>query len=677
MSIKKKMVGIFMLIIIIPFFVYMAMAYRTTYGFIKTGIEEEALQLVEEKSKGVESYFDTFKKGLTFLAKTNTMSEAVKDFEKAGVRGYIKNIEEASFRTVNQKNVAGLFKKFYDSYKIATCIYLGDYRDNFILVPYTKLDEGYKATGRDWYKEVETKRLPICTAPYIDDTEDVDKVVMTIAVPLIREDKFLGVIAADIELEEFLKTVNSSKIGESGYVYILDDENIISAHNNMDLIGKLVPVSKIEEEMLKGKESGTFTYVYKGVEKKESYKRLSNGWTVHATIPVHEIDGQITDFVLNFIFAGMIILVLSVIVSWNYSNGFVKEINKLIAGVEKLKAGDLTTKVDINTNDELGKLASGFNSMAVVMKGLLNSINDSAVKMFDSSSNLSDSSSELSKKTEDVSKSTENIASGATEQAEQVQDMASKISDLSSSIGIVSESMESIKDNSNSTLDLSNDGIEVVKSLNTNFEDTRNIVNDIGEVIDDLGKKSLDIEKIIETITQISEQTNLLALNASIEAARAGEHGKGFAVVADEIRKLAEQTASATQEIEKIIQDIQSSTGSAVNIMDNSKETMAEGGKSVINMEESFGKINNSITSVAEQILRVNGEIESINSNKDVLISSVENISSISEEFAASSEEVTAMTETQVEEVGKVVSEVEELKNLGNNLKEIVKRFKI
>ena len=135
------------------------------------------------------------------------------------------------------------------------------------------------------------------------------------------------------------------------------------------------------------------------------------------------------------------------------------------------------------------------------------------------------------------------------------------------------------------------------RSLRTQLDGISNTSNEVSIKLGKLEESSNEIGRIVELITEISDQTNLLALNASIEAARAGELGKGFAVVAEEVRKLADETASATKQIIPIINNIQIETSSTRN---NMKHTVSEVDKEV----EFMKKCSHSLISIVTKSQR-------------------------------------------------------------------------
>lgn len=275
--------------------------------------------------------------------------------------------------------------------------------------------------------------------------------------------------------------------------------------------------------------------------------------------------------------------------------------------------GDLTHKVPVAYQDELGSLSQSINLFIDSLRSLLVRVIEMG-RMFNSQAQtltgLANNNSELFNK-----------------QLKEIGMVANSMVELSSSIQEVARLASSAASKTQEVRNHSEDGIKVVdttiKSINHLAEEVKNSA----EVIVQLNQNSGEIANVVNVIKSIAEQINLLALNAAIEAARAGEQGRGFAVVADSVRELAFKTAESTKEIQGMISTLQQSATRAANVMDKSQkiasDSVVQAGLAGAALEkidraiEEMSGLNIQIASAAEQQSKVSGEI---NHNADNII---------------------------------------------------------
>ena len=238
--------------------------------------------------------------------------------------------------------------------------------------------------------------------------------------------------------------------------------------------------------------------------------------------------------------------------------------------LQRAKASNnLTMRLDLQRQDEIGELAGWFNSFVAELDGIIRSIGGSVQRLTESADDLMAVSQRMSANAEETAAQA-NVVSATSEQvSHNVQTVASGTEQMSASI-------REIAGNATEAARMAGDAVRVAERTNA--------------TVGKLGDASGEIGQVIKVINAIAEQTNLLALNATIEAARAGEAGKGFAVVANEVKELAKQTGNATQDISQKIQSIQGSTKDAV-------QAIGEIGK-VINQ---INDISNTIASAVEE----------------------------------------------------------------------------
>ena len=312
----------------------------------------------------------------------------------------------------------------------------------------------------------------------------------------------------------------------------------------------------------------------------------------------------------TLLFLGIVSLAVSFLIIRTLA---VKITNPLDETVHMLKdtaegEGDLTRRLSINSNDEVGEVARWFNTFIEKLQKIIIGIAEDSETLNASSASLSQLAGHISDGSSAMSSKSDNVAHAAEEMSSTMNSVAAAMEQASTNINVVSTATEEmtitineIAKNSGNAKQVSNQAVTQTKSAS--------------EKIDKLGRAAQEIGKITEVITEISEQTNLLALNATIEAARAGEAGKGFAVVANEIKELARQTADATLKIKTQINDIQGSTSETVEEIAQIIDIIAKIDEFVSTVATSVDEQSITASEISRNISQASTGISDVNEN--------------------------------------------------------------
>ena len=281
--------------------------------------------------------------------------------------------------------------------------------------------------------------------------------------------------------------------------------------------------------------------------------------TIYVLTDLKLVDNVIVTYTMITILISLGVALLSFGLSILIQRNIVAPINEVVFALRDIAEGegDLTRRLKVNTNDELGQLASWFNTF-------VEKIHDVVVQFRDTANDLSSSATELNTQ----SGSTSNSITGQQKEIEQVE---TAMKEMSQTVQEVADSVASSANDAEEADKESKTGREVVGETMHAIEALASDIEAASQVITKLQQDSDAIGSVLDVIRGIAEQTNLLALNAAIEAARAGEQGRGFAVVADEVRTLASRTQESTQEIHDMIERLQSGSKEAVLVMDKGR----------------------------------------------------------------------------------------------------------
>jgi twitching motility protein PilJ len=263
---------------------------------------------------------------------------------------------------------------------------------------------------------------------------------------------------------------------------------------------------------------------------------------------------------------------------------------RLLDELSSLADGDLTVQATV-TEDITGAIADSINYAVDALRGLVTTINQSAIQLDSATRQTQALSGHLAK------------ASGA--QSKQIASATESAGGMAASAEEVSGNAERAADVARHSVEVAHKGGDAVRRTIDGMNTIRETIQETSKRIKRLGESSQEIGNIVELINDIAEQTNILALNASIQASMAGEAGRGFAVVADEVQRLAERAANATKQIEVLVRTIQTDTNEAVVSMERSTTDVVGGALLAENAGaalEEIEQVSNQIASLVQNI---------------------------------------------------------------------------
>ena len=513
------------------------------------------------------------------------------------------------------------------------------------------------------------------------------KLVSVVAVPVKANGKVIGVLFGAINLDEISKKVLDIKVTQTGSAYVLQSDGLIIIHDNKDMAMKinglqdssLQPEQKrAAEKMVRG-EKGVAYYSYKGDERMVSFAPVSGtGWSLAVVAPMGEVTGVLSVLTTISMTTIVVVLVISALgVVW-YARRIARPIQALEAAATRIADGDISLiKLNIVSNDEIGRLGQAFEKMTENLRTLIQKITQATNQVAASSEELTASAEQSALAVNQVAESVSGVAQGAERQLRAVVETAAVLEQLSSGIQQVAANANQVAGNSSRAVESAKEGDKSVEKAVNQMAHIEQTVNNSAQVVAHLGERSKEIGQIVDTISGIAGQTNLLALNAAIEAARAGEQGRGFAVVAEEVRKLAEQSQEAAKQIAKLIGEIQGDTDKAVVAMDEGTREVKVGTEVVTTAGRAFKDIATTIARASDQVKEISATMQQMASGSQQIVASVKRIDKHTKIAAAECQTVSAATEEQSATMEEIAVSSQALATMAEDLAQAVSNFKI
>ncbi|MBT9283381.1 MAG: methyl-accepting chemotaxis protein [Hydrogenibacillus schlegelii] len=401
------------------------------------------------------------------------------------------------------------------------------------------------------------------------------------------------------------------------------------------------------------------------------------GYAVFVEMPQALALGPVRDvsrLMLIVLLAGVVFLVLGALLT---ARSVTRPVAHLLEATEAVGQGDLTVKIALPRQDELGRLAAAFDRMVGDLRSLVRAVQANAAASEQAAERFRSAFDDVAAATEQVAQTIEEIARGAEEHAQIAQKTDESVHALDRHGALVAERVEAIHRRAEQAMAALAQSAAALDGLVAGVERASATSAEHAEAVRTLADKMRSIVKIAAAVGEIASRTNLLALNAAIEAARAGEHGRGFAVVAAEVRKLAESSAESAREIEAIVRDVLRTMEAVEQAITAGAAAIAREGEGARAARETFSGLEALMQEVEQAVGEIVRAVEEEKALIRALAEEAQTAAALAEETSAGAEEVAASSEETSATIGDLKKTLAELVDATRSLRERVERFRV
>lgn len=639
-SIKAKLLGIIIPVVIAIILILVFTAYHVSSGIIESYSKNLLESSVSNQASKIEAWLD---ENLASMQMAKTMIEKL-------------HPDDTQLQTILDAS-CGYSENYPDG------LFIADVNGNFSKGADSKKQEPNPKESM-WYQEGMTRvNMAVGSAHQNPDGTNVVS-----ASGLLNDGSdTVRVIAADMTLDRISVIVNSFIEMHDAEAFLVDkDSSVILASRYSDLISKTLGAD------------GQSAF-YKDVEKKVSGKSYDfctldgnmtvfkevNGtnWLLVSYVPTNVVLADLVGLRnLMIIFSIISILVLCVLIE-RVTHVVIRPVKEMTRVITSMASGDFTVSMKVKGNDEIAVMGRSVEHFIASMKEMIRQmghVSDRLEKQAGSSKNVS---GEMNSAANIQSQSMTELNATVDQLSVSVNEIAQNATQLAGVVADTKEDSDKVEDKMRTTVEVSEKGKADMESVGNALHNIEISIHNLEEAVDKVGTASGEIVDIIKLIGDIAEETNLLSLNASIEAARAGEAGRGFAVVASQIGVLAKNSADSVAHITSLINEINGLVDDAVKQAGSSASDIESSADLIHTAVDTFDQIFQNIQETSHLI---EGVVEKINQVDQVAT----NVAAISEEQAASSDEILATSESMLQQAKSISKNSEQVEAEAGNLAE-------
>ncbi|MCW4439696.1 methyl-accepting chemotaxis protein [Vibrio splendidus] len=490
----------------------------------------------------------------------------------------------------------------------------------------------------------------------------------SISVPILVDDVAIGFLGIDLRLDGLTSVVTQSDqslFDGAGAVYVVSlDGSVIASDDSSIAVGSVFQSDNTNSDLMtdfifggevttQWSENGEWLLAFAPVT------AANQTWGVLFEIPresvvadANKLDSiistKLSEGIKTEVIAGTVFILFGLAIIAFASLSIVKPIRQVVERLNDIASGegDLTQRLEVKSQDEIGQLSQGFNLFLDKLQHTIKEVIQTTEQVASTTSQAKASASSTRESSESQFKEVDLVATAAEE--------------MTQTAGLVVQNAEVAVDAACEANRSARQGQQVIELSAGEMRKLVERMSSAVPIVEELAKNNGNITEILSVIEGISEQTNLLALNAAIEAARAGEQGRGFAVVADEVRNLASRTQSSVGEIRAVIDKVHAGTQDVVEAIQEGNILANDTALHVQNAVEDLGSIFTSIEEISDmnsQIVRAAEEQQSVSGEVNQSVVNIRDLSAKILEQAAASEQVGSEIEQLSQQQQKLVNQ--------------------